>query len=242
MKNQYHLAVGGLTILFTALSLRAPAEPLATALDTSGDLVAWTTTGKTSVAPQGGRTGGCLEVPPGATARWTVRDADGSGRVSLWVYDDGTAPADPSVRRGGPHWGVETRGGRILAAGIIYAPYLSGASTYAAPEYAPDEGEVPWQMVRYLGLSRDARWHNWTFDFNPDRGLTILYDGINVNAERLRFDWTKSKVEGFAGVVIIGDLGPAPGQTIRIDDVTVELGGPMRVKPTTLPPPVEAGP
>lgn len=185
----------------------------------------------------GAATGGTLRVAPGANAVLSLRDQDASGLVRMWVYDDGSAPKDPKVRRGGPQWGVVTTDGRLLVVGVIYAPYLSGDTTYAVAEYSPGKNEQPWYKVSYLGLRRQRGWHEWTFDFDADKGLRILHNGTDVNARRKRYDWNAGNVTGFAGVAIVGDQGKGNQQTVWIDDVNVTLGGAMKIKPTPPPPP-----
>ncbi len=180
---------------------------------------------------------GCLKVAPGSSAIWKLRDANNSGRIDLWVLDDGKSPKNPKVRRGGPQWGLIQKNGRLLTVGAIYAPYLSGQSTYAAGDYLPPK-EMPWFMVRYLAIKREpGKWRQWTFDLDAQKGLRILVDGKDVNSRRKRYDWNQSKVEGFVGVALIGDKKDGEGQTFWVDEIKVTLGGPMQAKPVLPPPP-----
>lgn len=209
--------------------------------DGADDLGKWQSKG--GVALDGerrrGDAGSALRLEPGASALWKLRDADGSGRVSLWVYDDGTAPADPKAYRTGPRWGVALASGRVLVVGVLYARYLAGDTTYAAS----DTDQKNWfSSLQYLGIKREARWRKWTFHFDAERGMTLLLDGQPVK----RFDWNKTSATGFAGVALFGDESrrgdtpattPDKAQTLWVDDVEVELGGPMRVKPVPPPPP-----
>ena len=181
--------------------------------------------------------GAGLQVGPGAQATFKLREKDGSGKVEMWVYDDGTAPTSPKTRRGGPRWGLVQSDGRVFVTGAVYAPYLSGATTYAASDVHPGKGDKPWFKVTYLAIKRKPGWHKWSFDFNADKGLAILYDGKDVNASRARFDWNRSKFLGFNAITIIGDEGKKDMQTVWVDDITVDLGGPMKVKPVPPPPP-----
>jgi len=73
-------------------------------------LAGWTTTGDVTIDAAKGRRGqdGSLKVGPGARALLKLRDADASGRVEMWVYDDGKESPqtiwvdDVSVTLGGP--------------------------------------------------------------------------------------------------------------------------------------------
>ena len=178
-----------------------------------------------------GEAGSALRLEPGATALWKLRDADGAGRVSLWVYDDGTAPADPKAYHVGPRWGVALASGRVLVAGVLYARYLAGDTTYCTA----DTDQKNWfTNLQYLGLKREARWRKWTFDFDAEKGMTLLLDGQPVK----RFDWNRTQAAGFAAVALFGDTpGGTKPQTLWVDDVEVELGGEMKVRPVPPPPP-----
>jgi len=237
-RTPLHVLVIAAAALFAAP--HRAVSPVASTFDAESDSNAWRRSGGAKLdrtKSRGGDDGGSLRVEAGATATLKLRDSDGAGKVSLWVYDDGTSPKDPKVRRGGPQWGVVTTGGRRLVVGPIYAPYLAGDKTYAVAEYSPGKDEQPWYKVSYLGLPRKVGWRHWTFDFDADKGLRITCDGKDVNAKRKRFDWNRSDVGGFAGVVIVGDMGKGRQQTVWVDDVTVSLGGVMKVKPTPPPPP-----
>ena len=174
---------------------------------------------------------GRLRIGPGAeVVRW-LREADGSGEVSLRVQDDGGAPADARARVAGPRWGVVARSGHMLVVGAIYAPYLNGAATYAATDAKP-KGSL-YERVRYLGIQRDGKWHTWTFRFDPEKGGAILHDGREVK----RFDWNQSLMPDFAGIVLLGDGTPDRNNAILVDDVRAALGPPMRARPTPPAPP-----
>jgi hypothetical protein len=41
-------------------------------------------------------------------------------------------------------------------------------------------GSVPSHKVQYLGLPRAAGWHKWTFNMDPEKGLSILVDDKKV--------------------------------------------------------------
>lgn len=183
-----------------------------------------------------GAEGGALKVEPGATVEWKLRETNGSGTVEMWVYDDGSAPADPKAHGAGPMWGLTQEAGPLLTVGAIYAPYLSGDKTYATSQFDTAKDERPWWEVQYLGLPRDAAWHKWTFEFDADEGLHILYDDQDINEQRQVFNWSRTALLGFTGVVIFGDGTPA-GQVVWIDDMSATLGGPANARPIWPPPP-----
>ncbi len=192
-------------------------------------LSGWTTTGSvtTDSTRYRGTSGASMKVVPGATAKWILRSEDGSGALDLWYYEDGTQRSDPTIRSNGPLMGVITKGGRVLTVGPVYAPYLSGNSSYAASEYTP-ASESPWFKVTHLAINRTVGWHRWTFDFDATEGMRLLHNGTHIT----RYAWYNSDVaDGFVGVAIIGDSNLTEGQTAWIDDVSVTLGGPMEVTP-----------
>jgi hypothetical protein len=183
-----------------------------------------------------GEAGGALKVEPGGIVRWPLRDANGAGTVEMWIYDDGSAPPDPKQHGAGPMWGLMQEEGPMLAVGAVYAPYLSGDKTYATSQFDPTKDERPWWEVQYLGLQRDPAWHKWTFEFDPDEGLRILYDDQDINERRQVFNWSRTALLGFTGVVLFGDATPAQ-QTLWVDDIAVTLGGPVNTRPIWPPPP-----
>ncbi len=221
----------GAAVLLPVLALGAPPP---TASFTDGTAPGWSLTGGATVDPAHDRdgAGGALRIPPGASALWSLRDENGSGRVDLWIYDDLSRPANPKERRVGPRWGLVQADGRALVVGVIYAPYLSGDTTYAVSD---SDGKT-WFNVQYTAVRRERGWHKWSFDFAADRGLAIARDDKVLPVQR--FDWNRTHIEGFSGVVLLGDAGPAEGQqTVWVDDVSVTLGGPVVVKPVPPPPP-----
>ena len=211
----------------------------ASRLDFEGDdaLAAALVSGGATLDPERahGEVGRSLRVPPRASAVWSVRDSGGAGEVNMWVFDDLTAPKDPKTRRAGPRWGLVNADGHLLLVGAIYAPYLSGDTTYAACDHKAQESFL--SRVQYLGLKRQRGWHKWTFRMDPSRGLSILCDDKDVNAGRPRFDWNRTKMTGFTGVAVYGDSGPDGGHAIWVDDVSIRLGGAMSAQPTPAPPP-----
>ena len=213
------------------------AEPWRLDLERDDALSEARISGGAALDPERGRgdAGRSLRVPPRASAAWSLRDSGGAGEVTMWVFDDLAAPKDLKKRRAGPRWGLLNQDGHLLLVGAVYAPYLSGGTTYAACDHKKQESFL--SRVQYLAVKRQPGWHKWTFRFDPSSGLSILYDDRDVNARRLRFDWNKTKMNGFSGVAVYGDAGTDEGQTVWIDDVTVQLSGPMAAKPTPPPPP-----
>ncbi|NOY82189.1 MAG: hypothetical protein GXP31_14420, partial [Kiritimatiellaeota bacterium] len=205
--------------------------------DTPASLAGLTTAGAVSIDPTLKRSGrGALRIGPGGQAVLRLRDRNGSGRVEMWVYEDGAAPTAPKKRAAGAMWGVMQADGLLVTVGAIYAPYLNGAATYAAAAFRPGTNQRPWQEVQYLAVKRTPGWHSWMFDFDPNKGLRILHDGKDINAHRNLFLWNKTGLEGFVGVVFFGDAAES-GQVLRIDDLAVELGPPATAKPVWPPPP-----
>lgn len=185
----------------------------------------------TLVDAPGGRAGKVLCLGPKSKAVWKLRDTDGSGKVSFWIYDDGTVTENTSTSQQGPCWGTIQSDGRVLTPGVFYARYLKGAETYSIS----DRGTSGWfKSIQYLGLQREPRWHQWTIEFDPAKGGILSLDGKPVK----RFDWNKTEAAGFAGVVFFGDnTDGAKNQTLWVDDVNVTLGGLMNIKPVPPPPP-----
>jgi len=183
-----------------------------------------------------GTTGRALRVGPGGKVVWSLRGKDGFGTVDFWVYEDGSAKAEPKKYGSGALWGLAQQRGPVLAVGVVYAPYLSGDRSYCAADFDPRKGERPWWEVQYLGTRRVKGWHRWTFSFEPGKGLSILFDGRDVNAKRKRFKWNKTRLKGFSGIVFFGDTTDAK-QVLWIDDVKVELGPLGAAEPLWPPPP-----
>ena len=207
------------------------AQELQQNYDTEDALAKWDIRGDVKLDGTQARSGKALAVAPGARATLKLRDRDGAGEVKFWVFDDGTAPEDPKSNRVTAHWGVMNAEGRIVAAGPFCARYLSGDQSYSVAEYNPAKRESPFSRISFLGVKREAKWREWTFRFDPDKGLSILVDGRDVNAQRQRYDWNKSQVAGFAGVTIVGDRPGDRAQTLWVDDLSVTIGGDMNIQP-----------
>jgi hypothetical protein len=212
------------------------------------DLKSWTVDGGAEMdASKAGPSGRpSIKVPPGARATVKLRDADGSGKVSFLVYDDGKVGSPDKVRATGPRWGTMETNGRIFVGAIMYAKFLQPEGSYCLLDTDPkDKGA--WLAVKFIGPRGQAGWKKWEMVFHPDTGVAVSVDGKPVPQKY--FDWNTSKVTGFSGLTLFGDSSPAAtAQTIWIADIEYELGPPMNIKPgalptpTPLPPPQAKGP
>ncbi|MBC8869135.1 MAG: hypothetical protein H8E44_06940 [Planctomycetes bacterium] len=203
------------------------------AFDSNEALADWTITGDVTVDITKVRQdkGGALKVGPGGKALLKLRDKDESGKVDVWVYDDGTVPEDVKAHRVGPRWGLVQSDGKVLAVGTLYANYLGGNEGYTATAC---DGKDWFDQLFWLGIRRaPAGWRKWSFDFDPDVGLQVFHNDKEVTA----VDPDKMGLKGFNGFAIWGDSGSGRGQTIWLADLSVALGGPV-----TVPSVVEADP
>ncbi|HET6384103.1 MAG TPA: hypothetical protein VFJ58_11990 [Armatimonadota bacterium] len=188
----------------------------------------WKVSGGVTIDPNmnhGAGPGGSLKAPPGATAVLNVSDTDRVGKIDFWIYDDGSAPADPKAPRDGPTWGIQNADGTVETVGVLYAAYLSGGDSYAVGT-SPD-GKFLYRNVVYLGINRKKGWHEWTFTFDNTRGWTLFYDGKDVNANSPRIIEDNVKARGFTSIRFAGDTGADHPQTLWVDDVTVDVTGPL---------------
>lgn len=218
------LATGG-PVWGQATPAAAPGEQARKGnFDSKEALAGWTITGDATVDAAKNRAGegGSLRVGPGAKAVLKLREADGSGKVDVWVYDDGSAPENPKASRSGPRWGLVQSDGRLVAVGILYASYLGGNEGYTA---TASDGKDWFDQLFWLGLRRaPAAWHRWTFDFDAENGLELLHNGQTVSA----VDATKVGLNGFNAIAFWGDSGTGNGQTIWVADLSVSFGGPVK--------------
>jgi len=228
-------------ILATALALGAAARGQEPAVKSSGEparrlsfegpesLAGWTVRGDAGVDAAKSRQGkgGSLRIGPGGKAVLKLRDPDASGKLELWVYDDGTVPENAKVSRIGPRWGLVQSDGRLLAAGILYASYLGGNEGYTV---TASDGKDWFDQLFWLGVNRaPAGWHKWTFDFDAEEGLQVFHNDRELGA----VDSTKTRLKGFNAIAIWGDAAKDNAQTIWVADAAVTLGGP--VKPMAAP-------
>ena len=196
-------------------------------------LAGWAITGDVTIDVAKGREGrsGSVKIGPGGKALLKLRERDESGKVEVWIYDDGTEPEDVKASRLGPRWGLVQSDGKVLAVGILYAGYLGGAEGYTATAY---DGRQWFDQLFWLGVNRaPAGWHKWNFDFDPEVGLKVFHNDKQVNA----VDSRKTGLKGFSALAIWGDENRGKDQTIWLADLSVTLGGPV-----TVPPVIEANP
>ncbi len=216
-----------------ASTLPVVSEPEKFAFDSSKSLAGWTITGDVTIdmAKSHQGKGRSLKVSPGGRALLKLRESDESGKVEVWIYDDGTTPENAKGHRVGPRWGLVQSDGKVLAVGILYASYLGGEEGYTATAC---DGRRWFDRLFWLGVRRaPADWHKWTFDFDPEVGLQVFHNDRQVNA----VDPGKTGLKGFSTFAVWGDEENGKGQTIWLADMYVTLGGPV-----TLPPMIEADP
>ena len=241
MKELLRSAVFVSAALVFAASARA--EEKKVTFDSKAAIAGWTVSGDVAVdatKTRPGGTDGSLKIGPGGKAFWKLGDADLSGKVEFWVYDDGKAPADPKAHASGSLWGVMTAAGHALVSGSLYAPYLAGNEAYSVGEFDPAKaGDKPCLDCQYLGLKRNVGWHKWTFDMDAAKGLTILVDDKDVNGAtpKSRFDWDKTQLPGISAVVFIGDTSAGGAQILWVNGLAVTQGPAMAATPTPPPPP-----
>ena len=204
--------------------------------DSNDALAGWTVTGDVAVDMTKGRAGqgGALKVGPGSKALLKLRDRDESGKVELWIYDDATKPENAKASRVGPRWGLVQRDGKLLAVGILYASYLGGAEGYTATAC---DGKDWFNQLFWLNVRRTPPgWHKWTFDFDAEEGLQVLHNDKEVSA----VDSSKTGLNGFSAIAIWGDNGKGNEQTLWVDDVSIALGGPVKIIPASEADPYDA--
>jgi hypothetical protein len=248
MKN-HSLMVGLLAAALAALPASAWSQERATtagpgvvspakalSFDNSAALAEWTLAGDVTIDMTKGRggQGGSLKVGPNGKALLRLREDDASGRIELWVYDDGARPTNPKINRPGPRWGLVQRDGKLLAVGILYASYLGGDEGYTATAC---DGHDWFNELFWLGVNRaPAGWHKWTLIFDPEKGVQVFHADQNGKPTRQpQFDNTKVGMRGFSSLAIWGDSGADNGQTVWVDDVSVTLGGPVKSVPAPRP-------
>jgi hypothetical protein len=189
-------------LLLAAMALIAPAwtqevaSPGAVSkydFNTANALTGWTVAGDAGIDLTKDRqgAGGSLKIGPGGSALLKLRAGDGSGKVELWVYDDGSKAQDAKATRVGPRWGLLQSDGRLLAAGIFHASYLAGDEGYTATAC---NGKDWLEQLFWLGVNRaPVGWHKWTFDFDPEVGLRLFHDDKEVGPSL-----DKANLKGFA--------------------------------------------
>ena len=91
-----------------AVPLSAGVQAKAFTFDSKEALAGWAITGDVTIDVAKGREGGSgsVKVGPGGKALLKLRERDESGKVEVWIYDDGTEPEDVKASRLGPRWGL----------------------------------------------------------------------------------------------------------------------------------------
>ena len=195
--------------------------------DNSEALAGWAITGDVTIDTTRGHAGksGSLKVGPGGKAVLKLRDKDESGKVDIWVYDDGAKPEDAKTPRVGPRWGLVQGDGKVLAIGVLYASYLGGSEGYTATAC---DAKDWFKQLFWLGVNRlPAGWHKWTFNFDAEEGIQVLHNDKEVSA----LDSNKVDLNGFNALAIWGENGKGGGQTVWVADLSVALGGPVKNSP-----------
>ncbi len=224
--SQVLYIVAALFIPLCGNPLSASESAKASSFENAEALGQWKLTGDVSLdATRGREDTHSLKVGPGGVATLKLRSVDESGRVEFWVYDDGGTPENAKTNRTGPRWGLVQSDGRLLAVGILYAPYLSGTEGYTATSC---NGRDWFDRLFWLGIKRvPAGWHKWTFDFDPEVGLKVLHNDREVTA----VDPGKVGLQGFSTLAVWGDSDQGRAQTIWVDDLSITLGGPTHIPP-----------
>jgi hypothetical protein len=162
--------------------------------------------------------GGSLKVAPGGKATLKLGPADGAGKVEMWVFDDGTKPADTKVSAAGPRWGIVQSDGSAIAVGVLYASYLAGDEGYTA---SSTDGQSWFEKLTWLGENRaPAGWHKWTFTLDPEKGFTLLHNGKPMADAAHSVSKENTNIKGFNAITIWGDSAEK-GQTVWVDDISV---------------------
>ncbi len=210
-----------------ASMLLAGSESKEFTFDDNKSLASWTITGDVTIDAAKGRRekGNSIKIGPEGKALLKLRDSDESGKVEVWIYDDGTTPENAKVGRAGPRWGLVQSDGNVLAVGILYANYLGGDEGYTATAC---DGRQWFDRLFWLGVRRlPAGWHKWTFDFDPEVGLQVFHNDRQANA----VDSRRTGLKGFSSFAVWGDKDEGRKQTIWLADMSVTLGGPVNVLP-----------
>ncbi|MGO9109184.1 MAG: hypothetical protein ACLP9L_08130 [Thermoguttaceae bacterium] len=196
--------------------------------DSKEALAGWTVTGDVGFDSSRSREGqrGALRIGPGGKAIIKLRDKAESGKLELWVYDDGTTPEKAKAARVGPRWGLLENDAKVLAAGILYNSYLGGDEGYTATLY---DGKTWFNQLFWLGVPRTPpAWHKWTFDFDAEAGLQVFHNGKELGA----VDPAKVDLKGFTSIAIWGDESGGRAQNIWVSNASVTLGGPVKIAAT----------
>jgi Domain of unknown function (DUF4962)/Heparinase II/III-like protein len=204
--------------------------------ETITDLKSWTIEGSVQMDPAKAAPSGApsIKVDPKSKASIKLRDVDGSGKVSLYVYDDGKIARPDRQKSIGPRWGTSQADGRVLTGAIMYGGKLHPEGSLCLFDTNISQPR-PWLQFKYLAPRGEPGWKKWEFEFHPTEGLKLAVNGKPVTQKY--FDWASSNADGFNGIVLYGDDTEGTPQTIWIGDVNYELGPPMKVTPASMPTP-----
>ncbi len=196
-----------LGVLFSLTTLRA---------ETVSDLKSWTLEGGVQMDPSKPGPDGkpSIKLDPKSRAALKLREADGSGKLSFSVYDDGTVASPDKQKAVGPRWGSSEANGRVFVGAIMYAPYLQPEGSYCLIDTDPKAGDE-WNALKFLSPRGSTGWRKWEFDFHPDTGLAISVDGKPVPSRY--FSWNSSQASAFNGLVLYGDDSPGAAAANHLD-------------------------
>ena len=207
----------------------SPLETRQWTFDNEEALAGWTVTGELGFDGTQSREGrqGSLRIGPGGKVSIKLRDVAASGKLEIWVYDDGTTPDNVKAARVGPRWGLLESDNKVLAAGILYNSYLGGNEGYTATLY---NGKTWFNKLFWLGVKRTPPgWRKWTFDFDPEAGLQVFQNGKELGA----VDPAQVDLGGFHSIAIWGDEIGGREQNVWVSEISVTLGGPVKIVNTS---------
>ena len=142
--------------------------------ETVADLKSWTIDAAVQMDPTKPGPDGkpSIEMPPLSKATLKLRDEDGSGKLTLFVYDDGTVAAPDQKKSAGPRWGLVQKNGRVLVGGIMYAHFFKPNGSLAVIETDGTQ-KAAWEGPKFVGLRDKTGWVKWEFTYDPDHGVQI---------------------------------------------------------------------
>ncbi len=213
--------------LGAAFLLTMPAIGAATVTD----LKDWTLEGAVALDPGKPGPDGApsIKLEPKSRALLKLRPADGAGKLTLFIYDDGAVASPQGQKAAGPRWGFTQANGRVFVGGLMYAKFLQPEGSLCVMDANPrDKGA--WLAMNFVAARGKPGWRKWVFEYDADAGLKIAIDDKPVTSRQ--FDWNKSQAAGFDGLALYGDATTAgTPQTVWVGGLAWELGGPMKAAP-----------
>ena len=203
--------------------------------ETVTDLKSWKVDGTVVLDPNKPGPDGSpsIRVEPKSKAILPLRAEDGSGKLTLFIYDDGTVAVPDQKKTVGPRWGFIQKDGRVFVGGLAYAQYLAAGGSLCIMDQDPND-KGGWGALKFVSPRGTPGWRKWAFEYNPETGLKISIDDKPLEAKF--FDWNATKAVGFTGLILYGDSTEAGSpQTIWVGGLNYELGPPMKVVPTWKP-------